>query len=138
VVLVSCLPVATLGLATALIHLLRPDGPEPDAGGCATTAESASAGRYSRRGRCFRPGRPSRWTPVHLPGTNHFRRGTGTPGAGGRAAAPDGRRRPEAAVLAALAAEPEISHAELARRMNCDEATIRRVRKRLAPVTQHD
>jgi|HubBroStandDraft_1064217.scaffolds.fasta_scaffold08432_6 hypothetical protein len=35
----------------------------------------------------------------------------------------------EAAVLAAVTAQPDISHAELARRMAVDEATIRRVRK---------
>lgn len=44
----------------------------------------------------------------------------------------------EAAVLAVLEKEPGISHAELARRMECDEATIRRTRKNLVPVTQHD
>jgi transposase-like protein len=43
----------------------------------------------------------------------------------------------EAAVLAAVAAEPDITHAELARRMGVDEATIRRVRKRLTPVAEH-
>jgi hypothetical protein len=41
----------------------------------------------------------------------------------------------ESAVLAAMEAEPAITHAELARRMGVDEATIRRVRKRLTPVT---
>ncbi len=44
----------------------------------------------------------------------------------------------EAAVLAELDKEPYLSHAELARRMGCNEATIRRVRKNLVPVTSHD
>lgn len=44
----------------------------------------------------------------------------------------------EAAVMAVELAEPGLSHAEIARRMGVHEATIRRVRKRLAPVTSHD
>jgi hypothetical protein len=141
VVLVSCLPVATLGLATALTHLLR-----EGAGLAAGPVQADDAEPVSLTSTVLSAGEPAALTAGPSAG----------PSAGSQSAAPEartsrrtrrkragaGHRMPaadrEAAVLMALAAEPALTHAELARRMGVDEATIRRVRKRLAPVTAHD
>ena len=145
--LVSCLPVATLALATALTHLLR-TGPTP--GTAPDTAPGTAPGTApdrpasdTRPGDGWRAGpgtgpalplagTASPTIPVPVsgssgPGSRRGGNGAGTGRPGGGLAGVEER------ALAELSADPGLSGAELARRLGVGERRGQRLVNRLAP-----
>lgn len=118
VVLVSCLPVLTLGMGTALTHLLG-------------TAESPAGGQAAP---VSAPAAASQPAPVVAEAPSRAERDTPAPaGPAGRAPRRGTRRDTKAAVARQRVAHPDRSTKDIARRLGVSERTVRRHTTRPEP-----
>ena len=137
VVLVSCLPVATLGLATGLTHLLRasdaPSETPSDAVSEPVTEAIAKPVMANAEPVSAIPAEPviagaAARSPQRRRHAGRSRRGGSLPQ---RQAA---RAAREAEALTILSAEPGIGTTELARRLDCSVSTAQRLRNGIRTV----